>query len=451
MTKQNSNSKDYLDDGTRVASHHDKLLKDVLEERKSGSVKLDSAIKTSEDLLILLGRDLPEHNTDIKVVGEHTTITSIKPWDVILEEARQATPTNVDFSMLLTPEEIDLVYKRYAKIGNELSWFSSLDRYDWAIAVASGLVAGVLDILLVDLPKHKGFLGSKGSEGGWLSNLIKEKLGNLFPDDKIHALEKAYKVAYDPSTNVNLETPVPGLGPRTHRYQSLGHDPLLGFIFGVRDIIYGEFTGIGSNGHLIIQNITDPLLSEETFFVRIAEALKMHIGHLASDVATPAGLPAPLMPLLSFLQFGKIGNSSYTIAEVGRQMYRSGYDFRHFMAASIPVMLIEVMVRLGYFIRSVMAGKSLVDSIPVASDLKLRRQLLVAHSTAMLVNTGKVYFTANPLAISWPQVLAVLRYLLPELTYQIFGKEAALSQMVEDQILRDYHTLNFDTDQLLVL
>ncbi|MHB1954588.1 MAG: hypothetical protein ACYCOU_12650, partial [Sulfobacillus sp.] len=150
----------------------------------------------------------------------------------------------------------------------------------------------------------------------------------------------------------------------------------------------------------------------------------------------------PLMPLLQFLQFGKIGHHEYTIGEVARQMYRSGHDFRHFIAGSIPVMITEVIVRLGYFVRSIRAGKTLAEAIPSASSVKLRRQLLIANSVAMLINAGKVCITKNPLAISWPQVLAFLRYVMPEVTFALYGKEAAKSKMVEDEIINDYHSIN---------
>ncbi len=60
------------------------------------------------------------------------------------------------------------------------------------------------------------------------------------------------------------------------------------------------------------------------------------------------------MPLLSFFQFGTIGKQGYTIAEVARQMYRSGYDLRHFIAASVPLAIGELIVRLGFMVKSSM-------------------------------------------------------------------------------------------------
>lgn len=438
----------HLDDGIRIAVHHQRLLDDIGLSEAEQARTVSEATDASVTLLSSLGYDVPSAPEPITISPKYSISPSPKNWEELLAAAEKSTPENVDFSMLLTKREIDSVLESHAKIGNDLDWLSSIDRFDIAISLASGLIAGVMDVLLVGVPAHPGFLGSKGSEGGWLSNLMKEKTTQLFPDDKVKELEKAYRVCFDPSTNSQLNSKIAGLGPRTHRFQSLGHDPLLGFVFGVRDILTGEFSAISKDGHLVVQQVASPFLDGEAFFIRIAEAIKTQFGHLASDIATPAGLPAPLMPLLSFLQIGKIGERAYTIGEVARQMYRSGYDFRHFMAGSVPIMVAEIIVRLGYFIRAIQAGKPLSEAIPSAGSRKLRRQLLIAHSAAMLVNAGKVYVTQSPLSISWAQCLVFLRYLIPELSFMLHGKEAERSRLAEEKILANYDRISEEIERL---
>ncbi len=447
MTTENGNKKSessYLDDSLRVSLYHKQLMDDISNQQFNQKETLLNTIGKSEELLLSLGYSIPDIQSKqfSGSVVKKNAVSLVRSWDDILNEAKKSTPERVNFNDLLTQGEIDAVWQRHSLIGKELDWFATIDRYDFALSVATGIIAGVIDVLLVKVPVHKGFLGSPASEGGWLSNIIKEKSGSLFPKEKIQQLEKAYRVSYDPSNNSNLLEEVSGLGPRSHRYQSLGHDPFLGFIFGVRDILAGDFSAIGKDGSLVIQHVADPFLQGENLFVRIFEALKNHMGHLASDVSTASGLPAPLMPLLSFLQFGEIGNKKYTIGEVARQMYRSGYDFRHFIAGAIPVLLTEVIIRIGYFAKSISNGKTLSESIPSASSIKLRRQLLIAHSVATFINAGKVYLTSNPLSISWAQTLAFLRYVMPELAFLVIGKEAAMSRLVEEEIFKSYHAIN---------
>ena len=104
------------------------------------------------------------------------------------------------------------------------------------------------------------------------------------------------------------------------------------------------------------------------------------------------------------LQFGSIGEEDRTIAEIVQGMYSEGYDFIHFCSMSIPTMIIEVMIRLGYGLKRLKEGYSIKDSIPVSLNRekhpKLSTMLFIGHSAATAVNVGKVYFTKNPMAFN---------------------------------------------------
>lgn len=93
---------------------------------------------------------------------------------------------------------------------------------------------------------------------------------------------------------------IPGMTGKSHRVQSLGHDPVLGFVFGVLDILRGTVTGFSydhlTGAHGIIEGeVYSPLPAAgmDEQIIRLVEAILKHIGHLISDVATPMGLPAP--------------------------------------------------------------------------------------------------------------------------------------------------------------
>ena len=106
-----------------------------------------------------------------------------------------------------------------------------------------------------------------------------------------HRTEKWAKVPYD------VVSPKLGLTPNVHRLASLGHDPLLGLVFGVGDILSGTCTFIDKSGTWrVIDNpgfegTRNPL-----------EALVKVGVHGFSDVFTAQGLPPPFM---APLQLGK--------------------------------------------------------------------------------------------------------------------------------------------------
>lgn len=67
------------------------------------------------------------------------------------------------------------------------------------------------------------------------------------------------------------------------------------------------------------------------------------------------GLPAPFMGLLRMLEGIPVGSSNF-----GKQieyMYVNGYDFRQFIVTSIPMSIMEVLMRVFYVAKQVSLGK----------------------------------------------------------------------------------------------
>ncbi len=136
------------------------------------------------------------------------------------------------------------------------------------------------------------------------------------------------------------------------------------------------------------------------------------------------------MGLFNLLQFGNIGEEEQTIAEVVQGMYYEGYDFIHFCTLSIPVMIVEVVTRIGYAIKRIKEGYSVKESIPLSLNRekhppKLGTMLFIGHSVATAVNVGKVFFTENPMAINYPQWLAFAKYSYQQLKWALIEKPNA--------------------------
>jgi hypothetical protein len=126
---------------------------------------------------------------------------------------------------------------------------------------------------------------------------------------------------------------------------------------------------------------------------------------------------------------GKIGEYEQTIAEIVQGMYYEGYDFIHFCTLSIPVMIVEVVTRIGYAFKRIKEGHSVKESIPFSLNRekhpKLATMLFIGHSAATAVNAGKVYFTQNPMAINYPQWIAFAKYSYQQLKWVLLDKPNA--------------------------
>ena len=419
-------------DVPRVLAVYGQSLDRNLEEADATAAQADAAIGDAQSLLLRLGKALPERKKSERAPLS-TKPPRLRTWEEIAAEARAKRPDELSFSNVLSAEEMRAATDRLCRWKSEFEGLDHLTGYDYAVAGAAGVFAGIADILLVQVPSHPGYFGGAAAEGGWLSNVIKEKFGDLLPETTIRSLEAVFKVPFDPSTNQRLDARVEGLGPRTHRMASLGHDPILGWYFGVRDILAGGFTAIGSDGRLVIQSIPgwEPDEFGVGLFVKILEALQTVAGHMLSDVATPAGLPPPLLGLLQFFQQGGIGDHS--VADVARAMYRSGYDFRHYLAGGVTVAIVEVFVRTAWTVRELSEGKTLIDALPVANR-RLQSGLFLSHSVATAVNAGKVAVTQNPLSVNLAQWQTFFLYALPQLHWLLVGRESAQGAFIQEKL-----------------
>ena len=121
-----------------------------------------------------------------------------------------------------------------------------------------------------------------------------------------------------------------------HRYKTLGHDPILGFIFGTSNILTSTLTNnsfqtfhVMQKGNTVIGNA-----STTTMFAKVAEriieepkalgvAVIKQATHIATDIYTKEGIPLPFIQVISdetatFL--GKYGIETGGLLKAGASM-----------------------------------------------------------------------------------------------------------------------------------
>ncbi|RKQ29343.1 hypothetical protein [Oceanobacillus halophilus] len=417
----------------KVLKHHDDLLKSI-PSLDADHTTMNESIASSEALLKGLG--LGHKIGHDKSIQKQKKTIQIPSWEDVRKDA-SISQEDVDLRSLFTEEEL-VSNERYLKhLRDDFNHIHRLDAVDYSICVAAGILAAAVDIFLVGFPEKT----KNGISAGPLSNYMREKFDEAIPADKIKQLERQFKVPYDASTNYHLNEYVDGLSSWFHRYHSLGHDPILGFIFGVFDILNGRFTAIDKNGKIISQ-----LVGDAPEGMTIFQAIGQVFGHMKSDVNTSMGLPAPMMTLFNMLQFGSIGEEKLSIAEVARGMYAEGYDFKHFCSMSIPTMLIEVIVRVSYCIKRLKEGHRLKESIPIngirRKKPKLQTMLFISHTISSAVNGGKVYFTQNPLAINYKEWLAFAKYSISQMKWSLYEKPNLRNAYVDGKLKEEWESLH---------
>ena len=401
-------------------------------------------IAESEDLLKSLGYSL-ENISKTSTVNTHKSIMTIPKWDELYGKAEVQTGTNVELESLFTQEELQNNSQAVLMLNAEYNALHKLDKFDVIISAAAGILGAAMDILLVGIPKKV----PEGLKGGPLSNYVRDWFDKKFHANDMEKLanSKVSKVPFDAQDNRHTTEHVEGLSAYYHRLLSLGHDPLLGLIIGVFDIKHGTMTTIDKTGKVVCQVMENyDNRKESSIFAAIAKQLI----HFKSDITTSMGLPAPLMGLFNLLQFGNIGDEDQTIAEIVQGMYYEGYDFIHFCSMSIPVMIIEVVIRLSYAIKRIKEGHSVKDSIPFSLNRekhpKLATMLFIGHSVSTAVNAGKVYFTKNPMAINYPQWIAFAKYSYKQLKWAIVEKPELRDAYVRGKINKELQTVYKEID-----
>lgn len=351
----------------------------------------------------------------------------------ILEEADKFVVGECEIESIFTEEELQQNKEAIRLMNEEFNQIHHLDKVDVAIGALAGMVGAAVDILMVGIPEKT----PEGLKAGPLSNYIRDYFDRKFPEEEMQKLanSKESKVPFDAQDNRHTTIRVEGLSAYYHRLLQLGHDPVLGFVFGVADILTGRMTTIDKTGKVVSQVMENYADRKET---EIFRALAKQIAHFKSDVTTSMGLPVPFMSMFNLLQLGNIGEYDQTIAEIVQGMYYEGYDFIHFCSMSVPAMLVEVIVRIGYAFKRIGEGHTVKDSIPVSLNRekhpKLATMLFLGHSAATAVNAGKVAFTENPMAINYAQWIAFTKYSYSQLKWAIIEKTAMKDAYVTGKI-----------------
>jgi hypothetical protein len=362
---------------------------------------------------------------DSKIYCTQKGMDSLLPWESMLSEESIAE---------LNSATADSKYR----------W----DKWDYTFVGAAGVIASLIDYLLVGIPKKMTYGGGE-REGSPITAFLKKKINSENGTDTWFAewartLEGLCKVPYDRVGNSGIA----GISGQTHRLQTLGHDPILGMVFGVLDILRGTVTAF-SYDHLSGKHSFKVRALDEQASSNLIEIVLRQLGHLISDVGTEKGIPAPLFTLFQGFNIpSPFSPKGRTIGEIARWMYTNGYDLRHFITMGIAPAMIEIVLRAYIMLRQY--SETGDAQFMLADNPKYRCMLLTSHAIACAGNAGKIaLMQGNPLAINYAEWLALVRYLAPSLKYWIFDRATMHLAHIQKVNEAGWDELCKTTDKLL--
>lgn len=300
------------------------------------------------------------------------------------------------------------IYRDMARQEKNGAMPHQFDRYDFLAAAGIGAVSGLVDVFFVGAPGAGSVLGE------W-SDAMTDKAVMLFARQAgwhpragnennvasaIGFLEQNYKVNYD----AVRDEAVPGMMPKNHHIESLGHAPdITGLFFSILDQFTNQAHFI-SNGQIVSIDTSASgfRLQGSGFLGKLYCGFCNWFFHLISDVAGSSGsrgndgrgtgIPIPFMQWLRMFPVGEfqVGQFRNDFATVVTKVFQAGYDFRFGIAMAIPVLLNEILIRLFWVLRQHFgygqSWKWCLSEVCGDGNHGLRIMLLVGYGTFCVID-----------------------------------------------------------------
>lgn len=295
------------------------------------------------------------------------------------------------------------------------------DKLDYILSACSGALCGTIDIFFVGKPKDStiGDLTDKGF--GNLICLFAKRQGWEGSENEgdsvklaIEFLENKFNVPYEQTHPGKAGRDYLNLTPSNHHFKSLSHNPsVLGLFFSILDQ-FCNTSHFVSGGRLIILQDAKPgfKLQGNTLSSRIWCGIVNWFGHLVSDVGgckksngRGMGIPSPLWTWVNDIIAIKaelgipVSQFNDDVNELALKMYKKGFDFRFQTAQCIPVFINELIVRLFYSVRRLLAYykntakenrsiQQLWATCKPFSNPTVKRMLTIAHGVFCAMDAG---------------------------------------------------------------
>ena len=146
------------------------------------------------------------------------------------------------------------------------------------------------------------------------------------------------------------------------------------------------------------------------------------------------------------------------ISDIAEYMYVNGYDSRHFLTMSFPVIIMEILTRVCYVIREHIDRERpffdvLKECLPFNLSPRLRLITTFAYGTSTSINLAKVYFDPDKrnaiLNANYPMWLGFVWNTFFSLKWVLLDKTSARQHHIDDKIIKELEDIQGKIDDLL--
>lgn len=416
-----------------------KMNQDISQEIHDSMIgtrnEADNAIAESEKLLRSLGMGKKvEQAKVISKINAQNTKPSYKPeimsWDDLVAEANERIPYEVTIEQILSPYEINSAFREVNEINKEFSKQTGiLNKTDLCFLAIATALQTAKSLIYPEIVQKKGY-GSKFDKNSRLDHKAFEsqhkKSAKTFVENHQKRNPNGYwinmvyqTVPYD-AIKGSRESIGKGLTGHDHRLRTLGHDPILGWIFGVANILTDTVTlntfdtyRVSRNPLVVTPEIVAPatLISETIEMIKgdkmnLPAAIFTEAIHLKSDAYSKCGLPVPVLSTFD--------------ESFATELYKSQYDSlcfardAKFIAGSAGIsILFDIIIGL---VHSLFLNPK-KDKNKSLYQIRTRKILLISNAIASSSNIIATGITKNPKNLDIGGLLVTISHLFTDLRF----------------------------------
>ena len=430
---------------------------DMAQTRKSA----DDSIEASLALLRSLGKgkEVAKLSADIAAKEKNRPL-EVRPvlesWEDIVTQANLHEPNKVVLEDIMSEAEIESAFAELDAIEEQFSKKTSIvNKTDLAfLAIATALQ--VTKSLAFPYVAEKFDYGKSFDPSERLAHNDKsieqahKDANDKFRDKRIekhgtgHWINILYQtVPYD-ITKGSKDLGI-NMGGKYHRMYTLGHDPILGWIFGTANILTDCITF--NNFHTNRISRVDPLtgakkmvITPEVVFLgrmfsecydevkadplNLPSALFAQAQHIKSDEFTKLGLPVPLLPSLN--------------EDFASKLYSENYDALCFARDAKIVGASFVISKLFDMIISLLHGLFRKDCEDKnLYEIRSRKILLISNAIASSSTIINATITSNPKNLDIGSLLNTVTHLFTDVRFILKIKQEFIKNEISDRVQKE--------------
>jgi len=414
-------------------------------ERKEINSKADLEIDDTIKLLNGLGYKTDDIAPNTDNVDLDVSLDVID-FEELVAEAEKLYD-KVDITDLLDENELNAVYSDIDRIHKEFSRKTSIiNKTDLSfLAIATALQ--VSKTLITPFIAEKFDYGKSFDSSKRLAhNDSSIEKAHRNANDKFKEKHKNHKNGY--WQNILYQTPAYditkgskdinfNMGGKYHRLYTLGHDPILGWVFGTANILTDVITLSNMKSYRVTRNpmritkqrVSTGMMFKESIetvqddFLNLPAALFAQYQHYKSDVFTKQGLPVPLLETFAPNFAGDLYKSQYDALCLQRDMKIIGASAA---VSAIMNMIISLIHGLFYKEDSGISRKMY--------EVRTRKILLISNSIASTSSIIYSAITQNPKNLDIGGLLVTITRLFSDVRFMVKIKKEFIESKIDKQL-----------------